>query len=152
MTYSVPANSMQYSTLFKFLNHSNSHSDFSFILFCNFFTCWVLFYVAWTHPKAPAIPWQPTCACCECFKKLAFSSYKSAQMSRDCSASQQHRTQLFMLSSHCILLWACYIYGIKVHFTSPFTIYRQKSNLKMSMYSLFFANCMLSSNSVSYKT
>lgn len=96
------------------LNHSNSHSDFSFILFCNFFTCWVLFYVAWTHPKATEIPWQPTCACCECFKKLAFSSCKSAQTSRDCSASQQHRTQFFTLCFPPI----AFFYELAIYMTS----------------------------------
>lgn len=93
-------------------------------------------------------------------KNLAFFSYKPAQQSRGntickyCSCYSilnQHMTQFFVLSSHFILLWAYYRPGIKVHITSPFTIYGKNMNLKMSRYILFFANCSRSFNSVSFK-
>lgn len=56
-----------------------------------------------------------------------------------------------MLSSHCILLWSYYRPGIRVHFTSPFTVCRRNMNLKMSMCSLFFTNCSRPFNSVSFE-
>lgn len=84
-------------------------------------------------------------------KNPAFSSYKPAQLSRGNSISHQHKTRFFVLSSHCILLWAYYRPDIRVHFTSPFTIYGRNMNLKMSMYSLFFANCSCPVNSINFK-